>query len=91
MVLALQPNWWMPRLSLRLPLAYADSHWVLTGTLCQYKLHTFLEQELCALNCRMDGDVEALIGLPGQEHFGPGILGVVTRSVLSACPPRLQD
>ena len=39
----------------------------------------------------MDGDVEALISLPGQEHFGPGILGVVTGSVLSACPPRLQE
>lgn len=78
MVLALSPNWWMSGLSLWFPKYSSTGSWQKRSVII---IHTFLEQELCALNCRMDGDVKTLIGLPGQEHFGPGILGVVTRSI----------
>lgn len=65
-------------------------HRVLTETFCQYKLHTFLEKELGTLNCRMDCDFKSLMCLPGQEHSGSVILGIVTRSVLNAGFPWLQ-
>ena len=53
-------------------------------------VHAFSKKELCGLNGRLDGKLEALIGLPGGEHACSCILAVVSRYILSALLPVFQ-
>lgn len=62
-------------------------HWVLAETLCEHELHLFMKQEFGCLNCRIHCYLEALVGLPGKEHTGSGILAEVSWPFLCALLP----
>lgn len=65
-------------------------HWVLAKALCQYKLCSFLKEELCGFNDRMNCHPYALMCLPGQEHSTPSILAEVSWPVLCTLLPKSQ-
>lgn len=84
-------NIWVVTSSTQLSLLTKELFYrILTEVFCQNIVHALLKKKLCGLNGRLDGKLEAFIGLPREEHACSCILAVVSRSILSALLPSSQ-